>query len=164
MKNYPLYPFLSFCFLVFSTCVILSCNTSEEPGGYEKTDLKKIRWIEGNWKGMAGTTPFYEIYRIENDSLMRIISYNWNGKDSIGTSVTPLHWSNGSYYLGDSLNWKVTDITDSSISMKPNYKAGNDILWKKRNSNSWDAILTGKKSENRYLMERIDHFNSAKTQ
>ena len=139
---------------------IFSCTEegSASEGNYQRSDLKKISWIEGNWKGMAGTTPFYEIYRLRNDSTMEIVSYNWNGTDSSGSSVTPLHWKNGFYYLGDSLNWQVTEITDSTIRMKPNYKAGNDILWSHRNSNSWDAVLKGKKSENRYLMERINHF------
>jgi hypothetical protein len=133
-------------------------EVNKQQGTYSRSDLKKLAWIEGDWKGMAGTTPFYEIYRMMDDSTLNIYSYNWDGKDSIGTSITPLQWKDGNYYLGDSLNWKVTDITDTSITMEPNYKAGNSIFWKKNSNSSWIAILKGKKGENRYLMERIDHF------
>lgn len=146
--------------LMVCSCKSKSSDTKEKK---ERESLKKISWIEGNWKGMVGPTPFYEIYRITNDSTLEIISYGWDGTDSSGSSVSKVYYHNGNYYLGDSLNWKVTSITDSSIFMEPAYKASNTILWKKRDQNSWDAVLESEKFGNReYLMERVKTFDDNK--
>ena len=86
-----------------------------------------------------------------------VTSYEWNGKDSSGTSLSYLKWIDNNYYLGDSLNWKVSSITDTSIYMEP-LKAVNTILWKKVDQDNWDAILKTNKGEIIYNMKRIDHF------
>jgi hypothetical protein len=125
---------------------------------YNKNDLKTLSWLAGNWKGMDGDKPFYEIYRVANDSTLEIISYEWNGKDSTKSSLTAISWKDGFYYLGDSLNWKVTSIAADSIAMIPNYKAFNDIVWKKTAENGWDAILDSRRGKKIYRMERVDHF------
>lgn len=143
-------------------CVILllvSCNTpSTTANSYAKNDLKKIRWIEGNWKGTDGQNPFYEIYKFINDTTIEITSYDWNGTDSSHSATSVLAWKNNHYYLGDSLNYKVVEITDSTISMDPNYKANNSILWKTKNATEWMALLKSKNGDKTYTMERINHF------
>ncbi len=125
---------------------------------YTKDHLKKISWIEGNWKGMDGTNPFYEIYKFANDSTIEITSYEWNGTDSSKSSKSLLLWKEGRYYLGNDLNYSVTEITDNSISMDPNNKANNSILWTTKDANTWIATLKTKSTEKTYTMERINHF------
>ena len=146
MKNKLL---LSLCF-----SFLLHCFSHAQQSG----NLKQLSWIEGNWKGMDGPKPFFEIYKIINDTTLKITSYDWDGKDSSKSSVTLLQRINGNYFLGDSLNWKVTNITDSSIYMEPVYKASNIILWKKRDLNSWDAILEFRNGRRGYRMERVKFF------
>ena len=125
---------------------------------YSINDLHKIKWIEGKWRGTHNTKPFYEIYQFANDSTLEIISYDWNGKDSSNSSKSKVYWKDGAYYLGEQLNWKVTEITDSSIIMLPNNKASNDIVWKYSDSTSWDAILNSKKETTEYHMQAYDPF------
>jgi hypothetical protein len=137
--------FLIFCSFIFQ----------QQPA---KKDLRKIQWIEGNWKGLFNGNPFYEIYKMQNDSTLVITSYEWDGKDSSKTSVSKLQWVNGHYFLGDSLNYKTVSISDTAIIMIPNYKAGNEILWKKGDGSYWQAILNSKRGERVYKMERIHHF------
>ena len=150
MKQLP--GILAFLFC-FSACIPGASFST--PG---RNDLRKMKWIEGNWSGLYKGEPFYEIYKLMNDTTLEIISYNWNGKDSSGTSKSYLYKKGKHYFLGDSLNWKVTTITDSLISMTPNYKASNSIVWKKRSKNNWDAILTSKIGETIYSMEKVKHF------
>jgi len=126
---------------------------------YTVNDLHKIKWIEGKWRGTYHTKPFYEIYQFTNDSTLEIITYDWNGKDSSNSSKTAVRWKNGAYYLGEQLNWKVTEITDTSIMMMPNNNASNDILWKYSDSTSWDAILNSKKETTEYHMQAYDPFS-----
>ena len=127
---------------------------------YRKGDLKKMKWIEGKWKGMYNGAPFYEIYQLMNDSTLRVTSFDWNGKDSSNTSISYVGWFEDAYYLGNEKNYKVTTITDSQILMAPNNKASNSVLWKYRNDSSWDAILEGPKATQKYLMERFDPFSA----
>ena len=148
------------CLLLSIVILFFSCADQSylQTPAYSKQDLKKISWIEGNWKGMDGSTPFYEIYKIINDSTLETLSYDWNGKDSSQTSRSFLSWKDNAYYLGEKMNWKVTEISDSAIYMTPKSKKGNDILWKFGSPNNWDAILNSDKGEKLYHMERVNHF------
>src|SRR4026208_2271664 len=81
-------------------------SDSERPidsSAYAKADLQKIKWIEGKWKGMSNGQPFYEIYKMTNDSTLEVTSYEWDGKDSSKSSKTLLYWKDGSYYLSENM-------------------------------------------------------------
>jgi hypothetical protein len=125
---------------------------------YGKDDLKKIKWIEGKWKGLYKGEPFYEIYRFVNDSVLESIGYEWDGKDSSKTTKSYLYFKDGVYYLGEKQNYKVFSITESEIKMMPNVEAHNDVLWKYRDSTGWDAVLKGEKETNIYNMQHFDPF------
>lgn len=140
---------------MFLICLLFSAAVTAQT---KKDSLQKIAWIEGNWQGMDGSNPFYEIYRFKNDTTLVITSYNWNGKDSSGTSISTLTRHNGKYYLGDSLNYKVTSISDASIIMLPNHKAYNAIVWRKVDADNWEAILETRQKMKTYSMKRIAHF------
>ena len=152
---------MKYVFLCSFMILVCSCNNSgknESAKITKRESLGKISWISGSWTGIYRGNPFYELYRLINDSTLEIVSYNWDGKDSSTTTRSMIRWINNNYYLGDSLNWKVIRITDTSIYMEPNYKALNSILWKKLDSNHWHAILTTQQAEIIYNMERVNHF------
>jgi hypothetical protein len=128
---------------------------------FTKGDLEKLRWLEGAWKGLDGVRPFYEHYTITNDSTLHITSYDWNGADSSNTTTTAIAWKQNHYFLGDSLNWRVDAITHNTVFLIPNYKAANKIIWKKKNQNTWEAVLTSPKGVKIYQMERVAHFAPA---
>ena len=92
---------------------------------YGKDDLKKIKWIEGKWKGLYKGEPFYEIYRFVNDSTLETTGYEWDGKDSSKTSLSYVYFKDGAYWLGEEQNWKVVTINENEINMLPNFKACN---------------------------------------
>lgn len=125
-----------------------------------QTDLVKIKWIGGNWRGMADGKPFYELYEFTNDSTIKITGYEWNGKDSSNTSYSFIAWKDGDYYLGDSLNYKTTLIDSVKIEMAPNYKANNSILWTVFNDSTWTAVLKDKTKTVEYKMEKIPAIDS----
>jgi hypothetical protein len=125
---------------------------------YKKTDLIKIKWIEGKWKGLYKGQPFYEFYQMINDSTIEITSFDWNGKDSSNTSRSYVQWQDGFYYLGKEKNYKTISFTDKEIVMKKNYKANNDVIWRYSDASGWDAILESPGGVVRYHMERFDPF------
>lgn len=136
--------------------VVIGCKTSPATttNTFVKADLEKLRWMEGNWKGMDGATAFYEQYIFPNDSTMEITSYEDNDKSS--RSKTYFTWKHDHYFLGDSLNWRVDALTRNSVFLIPNYKAVNKILWQKKNKDSWEAVLTSPKGVKTYRMERLN--------
>lgn len=151
--------------IVLLTALAVSCSRdkqndqkSDDIQRYQKNDLRKISWIEGNWRGTHEGKHFYELYRFSNDSTLEIFSYEWNGQDSSHTSKSYVAWTDNAYFLGENKNWKVTEVTESSIYMLPKNKAANDILWRFKDANSWEAILKTPKKENAYLMERVETF------
>ena len=149
--------------LVIVACSSRDTQTSkevsvrDEPINYVSTDLRKISWIEGNWRGMAGDNPFYEIYKITNDSTLEITTYVWNGTDSSKSASTYIKWDQDAHYLGDNRNWKVTSIADDSITMVPANRGPNTIVWK-RTGDGWTATLGSKKGKVVYDMKRVEHF------
>lgn len=143
--------------IIFFGLVLFSSKCSLAQGS-SIPSLKALRWIEGNWKGMDGTNPFYEIYKLRDYSTLIITSYEWNGKDSSKTSTATLKRKDGSYYLGDQYNWKVTALAEDTVFMEPVFRASNTIQWKKRDKNTWEAILESRSGRKTYLMERVNHF------
>lgn len=153
-------------FLLIIISFLASCSNNEtktsEPANDAvlKTDLVKIKWIEGNWRGMADGKPFYEIYEFTNDSTLKITGYDWDGKDSSNGVASYVAWKDGAYYLGDDLNYKTTLIDSSKIEMISNIKSNNDILWKTVNDSTWTAILKGKTKTLEYKMEKLPSIDS----
>lgn len=148
---------LFLCFIVFFSCQ----GPNPFPFAVTKSGLKKLAWIEGNWMGKDGQTPFYEIYRMVNDTTLEVVSYDWVNGDSTHSSRSYLSWQDGAYYLGEQRNWKVTGITDTSIRMAPQGTASNTILWRRKDANHWEAVLGTKAGDKTYSMERIAHFPKA---
>ena len=138
--------------LVFIGGLITYDSNFQVTPSYNPRDLKKLKWIEGGWKGMDGDKPFYEIYRFLNDSTIETISYQWNGTDSSKTEKGYLFWKKNAFYLGEQLNWKVVSISDSQVYMKPNFKAYNDILWKRVGRKEWVAVLNSDRGTKEYRM------------
>ena len=136
-------------------------KVSEQPVSelqYNKEDLKKLKWIEGKWKGLYNGNPFYEIYQFANDSTLLITSYEWDGTDSSKSKPSKVYFKDGAYWLGEKQNWKVDSITDDEIKMLPNVEGYNDIVWKFKDSLHWDAILTARNGVTTYNMEHFDPF------
>jgi hypothetical protein len=154
--------------IILLSAVCFNCSNAEQSNDqtnnlkpadssiYKKSDLQKIKWIEGKWRGMYKGQPFYEIYKMINDSILEVISFEWNGKDSSKTSRDLLYWKDGSYYLGEGETYKVIAISDKEISMKRNIKTSNDVLWRYNNDTSWIAELAQAGGVTKYDMIKFD--------
>ena len=85
--NYPFMKYLLYCILILT---VFSCKEkveSKEPAlTFNKSDLAKMKWIEGSWVGDYKGQPFYETYEMINDSTIRIINYSNVGSDTASHS------------------------------------------------------------------------------
>ena len=125
---------------------------------FSTADLKKLRWIEGTWRGSGvDQGPFFERYRFENDSTLAVDSFPDEKLDKVeDTSRFQLkdgQFGNGSYVA--------SSIDDNGINFEPVANANNSFRWERVSENVWKATLKwpakGDKParERVYNMERI---------
>ena len=138
-----------------------SPSPSPSPKLITTSELAKLRWIEGTWRGTGGgVPPFYERYKFENDSTLLAETL----ADETFAKVTEA----GRFQLKDGHFGKTEGesgsvaiaLDDNSITFAPLGKARNYFRFQRESENSWKAILNwtakdGTAKELTYLMERV---------
>lgn len=158
--------------VIFGFLIVIGCGgkTSDSqdqakptPAKLAASDLEKLRWIEGTWRGTGGGVekPFFERYRFENATTLAVDSFE-NEKLEKVTETTLFELKDGEFGGGnEGSRWVVTAIDDNSITFAPVVKARNSFIWRRDSKDSWTAILSwparGDKpaGEKTYKMERI---------
>jgi hypothetical protein len=142
---------------------ILQATPSPSVAGrtFNSTDLKKLRWIEGTWRGTGGgVAPFVERYKFESDTILAVESLEGEKSDKV-TDVTRFELKDGEFGGGsEGSRYVATSIDDKSVTFQPVTKARNSFRWEYESENSWKAILsspatdTGPDKQRIYQMER----------
>jgi hypothetical protein len=122
-------------------------------------DLKKLRWIEGSWRGTGGGVPtFYERYRFENDSTLVVEGLADESLKQV-KEVSRFELKDGhfGYDEGDTGSVAVA-LDDNGITFAPLGKS-NFFRWQRESENVWKAVLNwtdkhGVPKERIYVMER----------
>lgn len=106
-----------------------------------QTDIAKLKWIEGTWKGMDGSNPFYERYRLEGTALV---------VDGFKDGTLKEIESTGRFELKDGVFGKqeggvgsaASSITDNAIQFVPTVAGkGNYFRFERQSNGTWKAIL-----------------------
>lgn len=110
---------------------------------FTSADLKKLRWIEGTWRGTGGgVPPFVERYKFENDTTLAVESLEGEKLDKVA-DVTRFELKDGEFGGGsEGSRYVASSIDDKSITFQPVTKARNSFRWEYESENSWKAILT----------------------
>jgi hypothetical protein len=135
---------------------------ASQPKRVTASDLKKLRWIEGAWRGTGDVEePFFERYRFENETTLAVESF----KDqtlSKADDVTKFELIDGVFgNRGEGSRWAATELDDNSITFSPVAKARNTFRWQRESANVWKAVIDypasdGKPARQRvYRMERL---------
>ena len=104
-------------------------------------DIAKLKWIEGDWRGMDGDKPFYERYKLEGTSLVVDSIKDEEFKEVDETGKFEL--ANGEFGKteGDQRS-AASSITDRSIQFVPAPGSkGNMFRFEQVDTNKWHAIL-----------------------
>ncbi|HEX5702132.1 MAG TPA: hypothetical protein VFX97_02810 [Pyrinomonadaceae bacterium] len=125
-------------------------------------DLKKLRWIEGTWRGTGVNQPaFFERYRWENDTTLAVDGFE-NEKLEKVTDTTRFELKDGEFGGGsDGARYVATALDDNSIRFGPVIKARNFFVWKRESKDLWTAIIQPLPRPDRptketfYKMERL---------
>ena len=93
-------------------------------------DLKKLRWIEGAWRGRGDVEkPFFERHRFEGDSALVVESFP-NETLSNVDDITRFELKDGVFANhGSEARWAATKLEDNSITFEPVARARNTFRW-----------------------------------
>ena len=143
----------------------LSAGTSspQEPAKkFTVNDLKKLRWIEGTWRGTGeGAQPFFERYRFEDDTTLAVETFENEKLEKI-TDTTRFELKDGAFAGGNEGSlWTASAIDDKSVRFSPVAKARNTFRWETVDKDTWKAVLNWPANadkparERTYKMERF---------
>ena len=113
---------------------------AKNPPVYKKTDLKKLKWIEGNWKSEVSGPGYYQTFHFPTDSTLEIVSYRFDGKDSSGTSISKVYWKNNHIYLGTYEEWVAVLIDKKSIQLDPTRDGWITNSWTQNSKDEWTSV------------------------
>lgn len=136
-------------------------SRTQYPPKITAADLKKLRWIEGSWRGTGDNVePFYERYRFENETTLAVDTFE-DDKLAKVTDTTRYELKNGEFAGGnEGFRWAASAIDDTSVTFSPVTKARNSFRWENVDKDSWKAVIswpaTAEKParERNYKMER----------
>jgi hypothetical protein len=137
-----------------------------QPKRVSADELKKLRWIEGAWRGAGDDqAPFFERYRFENETTLAVESFK---DQTLGEAddVTRFELRDGVFgNRGEGARWVATELDDSSVTFSPVAKARNTFRWQRESADVWRAVLDYPASEGKparrrvYRMERLPRRN-----
>ena len=123
---------------------------------YTSADLKKLRWIEGTWRGTGDVEkPFFERYRFESDTVLAVDSFP---DEKLGTvdDTTRFELKDGEFTNGgEGARWIATTIDDRSITFEPLAKAKNSFKWERNDEKSWTATLSWPEADGKPARQRV---------
>jgi hypothetical protein len=161
-----------FVALILSGCSHLEshlANNSSSPAAAQSTpkptpqakhitveDLKKLRWIEGTWRGTGdGQKPFFERYHFENPTTLVVEGLADEKVDKV-TETSHFELKDGEFGNNENGSRSVaTALDDTSITFDPVTKARNTFRFQKESPDSWKAILTWPANEKSPAGQRI---------
>jgi len=123
---------------------------------FTTTDLQKLRWIEGTWRGTGDVEqPFFERYRFEKDSTLAVDSFE-DEKLTKVTDTTRYELKDGEFGGGnEGFRWVATSIDDRSVSFAPVTKARNSFRFERESKDSWKAVLNWPATADKRARQRI---------
>jgi hypothetical protein len=129
---------------------------TREPAPVKVTlaDFRKLKFLEGKWRGTGYRVPFFESYRFVNDSTIE----GKTSEDSRFTTTKPgsnIVLRGGSIYsqdIGQPPRWAVTRIDTAGYYFSALGRPG-FFIWKSVNPNEWSAVLQGGTVYRMYRLE-----------
>ena len=153
--------------LVVLTLACLQCSaqtptpTPTTQTKFSVSDLEKLRWIEGTWRGTGDVeAPFFERYRFESPTTLAVDSFTDETLSKV-EDTTRFELKDGQFGNGgEGSRWTASSMDYQGVNFVPIVKARNSFRWQRESDNTWTAILKwppaqGKPGRQRvYKMER----------
>ena len=133
-------PFLALFVLISCKETPATPGNAQNPPTYKKSELQKLRWIEGNWKSDVEGPGYYQTCLFPTDSTFMMLSYRFDGKDTSATTVSTVYWRNGHIYLGENGEWVAVLLDKKSIQLDPIRAGWISLNWTQNKPDEWTAV------------------------
>ena len=129
---------------------------------FTTADLRKLRWIEGTWRGTGDVDkPFFERYRFEGDSVLAVDGFADETLTKI-TETTRFELKDGEFGGGnEGSRWVAKTIDNRGVEFIPAANVRNSFKWERESKDIWKATIMLPANETKparqrvYRMERI---------
>ena len=106
------------------------------------SDLQKLRWIEGTWRGTGEVDkPFFERYRFEDDSTLAVDSFEDETLAKV-TDTSRFVWKDGEFGGGaEGHRYVAVSLDDRAIEFGPGVNVNNSFRWESESKDVWKATI-----------------------
>ena len=133
----------------------------QSPARITIDDFRKLRWIEGSWRGSGvNQPPFYERYRFVDDSTLVVDTFPDSTLATVGES-TRFELRGGTLGNAGTVRWVASRLDDRAVDFTPVAGAQNTFTWRFEAPDRWTALLSWPANDTRpardvtYNMDRI---------
>jgi hypothetical protein len=107
---------------------------------YTATDIAKLKWLEGTWRGMDGDKPFFERYRFDGTTMI-VEALSANDPSKI-EDTSRFELKDGEFAIeSDGQRSAATEITDDHVQFVPVVGRGNNFRFARQTDGTWQAVL-----------------------
>lgn len=134
---------------------VISCK---QPPQAPPANLQQLNWMVGDWVGTYNGAPFFESWRMVNDSLMLNFSIEVSPVDTVlkengYIKLTP----EGLIHGGENYTWKMDKLTDDEVVfVNPNIPYATRISWRHDANDHWITDIENPKGRIGYDLTRVD--------
>src|SRR5262245_56388004 len=140
--------------------VFLFCFQLRSFGQLPSDAIKKASWLVGSWKGINNGAPFYETWRLQDDSLVNY-TIELKNNDTIPTRQTSLRYNGEKIVFGKKGDWQLKRLTGNEIVLENDTsKYSNRIIYLHLENDHWFTILEHPGSTIYFDMEKMDALDS----
>lgn len=121
---------------------------ASSPRAFTQAEFASLRWLEGFWLGTEnGANPFYEGYRVRDDSTL--VSFAYADSTFVTATDSSTISLRGGVVVnqGHSASWVATGFDTTSIRFSPREGATNSVLWERESEVKWRATLESPQRE-----------------
>jgi len=133
--------------LILMLCSLMACEetpalpgNAQNPPIYTKSDFKKLRWIEGNWKSDVLGPGYYQTIHFPSDTSLEVVSYRFDGKDTSTTTSSIVYLKNNHIYLGPYGEWVTVLMDKQTIQFDPVRADWHTISWTQNSKDEWTSV------------------------
>lgn len=119
---------------------------------YAPSDLQKMRWLAGVWKGVEAGRPIRQSFQFHGSNALEILFLDKNGD----MNTTALMWDDGRYYFGQYRQWVVTWIGEKDVRFDPLSPGLSPMTWTRLNSQKWHLVRHAPGGDETTVMESAE--------
>jgi hypothetical protein len=131
---------------------------SPQAGRFTPADFRRLRWIEGTWRGSGvNQAAFYERYRFADDSTLIVDSFPDSTLATVSES-TRFELRGGTLANASATaRWVASRLDDRSVDFVPAVGVRNTFTWRYESADRWTALLRWPASDTRPARDATYH-------